>query len=237
MPNPRLSLVVVRDGRPWVIDSSFRRSAAYRRHLTGLKRIPSYEQMLEHLEHLVVRLRRAATIDRTVARTPEEWLARSDEKTDAFFEHVCVQHDLRRSIGYAARFLNTTALYVIGPPHQQELARRASRAIGRLICPPSWRPRGPKRRPVVSASVHATRSALLQKVRQIWKADDDGTERRTELVRHLAALGWQFPSVPVTVGRLPPTRVVDFLISRHAGVGQKRLRRAASAANVELIYQ
>lgn len=169
MPKPLLPIVVVRGGQPWGLNPTFSRSVAYRRHRTSLERIETSVEMLEYLEQLVVRLRRAATIDRRVAATQEEWLRRSEEKTRAFFEQVCVAHDLRRGVGFAARLLNTTTLYGNGLPQEQALAIRASRAIADLLFPPkSSRPRGPQRLPPVSATVHAIRSDFLREVREIW---------------------------------------------------------------------
>ena len=236
MSKPLVPLVVVRGGQPWVLNARFGRSGAYRRHRTSLERIGGYVEMLEQLEDLVVRLRKVATIDRKAAATQEEWLRRSAEKTQAFFEQVCVVHDLRRGVGFAARFLNTTALYGNGLPQQQALARRASRAIGDLLFPPKSRPRGPQRLPLVSATVQAARSDFLREVREIWRVFDV-SERRAALLEHIAVLGWTISSVPFTVGIRPPTRVTDLVLSQHTGIGQKRLRRARVPAIAELIYQ
>lgn len=237
MSKPFVSIAVVRGGQPWVLNSWFSRSVAYRRHRTSLARIERYAEMLEHLEQLVVRLRRVARIDRTAAATQEEWLRRSAEKTQAFFEQVCVAHDLRRGVGFAVRFLNTTTLYGNGLPQEQALARRASRAIGDLLFPPKWRPRGPQRLPPASATVQAIRSDFLREVRQMWRMFDV-SERRAALLKHIAVLGWKISSVPFTIGVRPPTRVTDLVVSQHTGIGQKRLRRAhIPAIAPELIYQ
>jgi len=237
MPKPLVPLVVVRGGQPWVLNATFSRSVAYRRHRTSLARIESYVEMLEYLEQLVVRLRRAATIDRRVAATQEEWLRRSDEKTQAFFEQVCVAHDLRRGVGFAVRFLNTTTLYGNRLPQEQALARRASRAVEDLLFPPKLsRRRGPQRLPPVSATVHAIRSDLLREVREIWRVFDV-SQRRAALLKCIAARGWTIPSVPFTVGMRPPTRVTDLVLSQHTSIGQKRLRRTRIPAIAELIYQ
>jgi hypothetical protein len=204
-----------------------------------LERFESYLEMLDHLEQLVVRLRRVARIDRRVAVSKEEWLRRSAEKTHAFFEQVCVAHDLRRGVGFAGRFLNTTVLYTSGTLQKQALARRASRAIADLLFPPPMsRARGPQRLPPVSASVAAMRSELLREVREIWRVFDE-SERRGALRRHIARLGWTISSsdVPFSVGVRPPTRVTDLVLSKHTGIGQKRLRRARAPAIDELIYQ
>jgi hypothetical protein len=236
MSEPLVPLVVVRGGQPWILNSTFSRSVAYRRHLTSLESIERYLELLQHLERLVVRLRRAATIDRKAAATQEEWLGRSMEKTQAFFEQVCVAHDFRRGVGYASRFLNTTTVYASRLRHEQALARRASRAIKDLLFPPPWRPRGPQRLPRASDTVQATRSDFLRQVRQIWRVCDV-SDRRAALLKHIAALGWHISSVPLTVGQQPPTRVTDLIMSQHTGIGQKRLRRAHVPAIAELIYQ
>jgi len=236
MSKPLVPLLVIRGGQTWILSPAFSRSVSYRRHLKSLERFKCYVDMLQHLEHLVVRLRRVATIDRTRAATQEEWLRRSAEKTQTFFEHVCVVHDLRRGVGYAVRFLNTTTVYGIGGPQEQALGRRASRAIRDLLFPPHRRPRGPQRLPPVSATVQATRSDFLREVREIWRVFDV-SERRPALLKYIAVLGWKISSVPFTVGVRPPTRVTDLVLSQHTGIGQKRLRRARIPAIAELIYQ
>lgn len=237
MSKPLLPLVVVRGGQPWVLNATFSHSVAYRRHRTSLKRIGRYLEVLEHLERLVIRLRRVARIERTAAANEEEWLSRSAEKTEVFFEQVCVAHDLRRGVGFAVRFLNTTTLYGNGLPEEQALARRASRAIGDLLFPPeSRRPPGPQRLPPPSATVQATRSDFLREVREIWRVFDV-SERRAALLKHIAVRGWTISSVPFTVGTRPPTRVTDLVLSQHTRIGQKRLRRAPIPAIAELIYQ
>jgi hypothetical protein len=235
MSKPLLPLVVVRADQPWILRTTFSRSAAYRRHRASLERIETYVEMLEYLEQLVVRLRLAATIDRKRAATQEEWLARSEKKMTAFFEQVCVVHDIRRGIGYAARFLNTTTVHASGTSQQQALAKRASRVVGELLFPPRWRPRGPQKYSRAGASVQATRSTFHQTVRQIWKAHDE-SDRRAELLRHIAGLGWQI-SLPLTIGRRPPTRVTDLVMSQHTGIGQKRLRRTSGSAIAEFIFR
>jgi hypothetical protein len=238
MSKPLVPLVVVRGGQPWPLGAKFSRSAAYRRHLKSLDRFKRYVDMLQHLEHLVNRLGRVATIDRTRAATQEEWLRRSAEKTQTFFEHVCVVHDFRRGVGYAVRFLNTTTVYGTGGPQEQALARRASHAIGDLLFPPTSRARGPRRLPSVSATVQAIRSDLLREVHEIWRVFDE-SERRTALLKHIALLGWTLSSssVPFTIGMRPPTRVTDLVLSQHMGIGQKRLRRAHVRAIAKLIYR
>jgi hypothetical protein len=200
-----------------------------------LERFERYVDMLQHLEQLVVRLRRVATIDRTRAATQEEWLRRSAEKTRVFFEHVCVVHDFRRGVGYAVRFLNTTTVYGNGSPREQALRRRALGAIRDLLFPPHRRPRGPQRLPPAGVTVQADRSDFLAKVRQIWKAGDM-SNRRAALLKHIATLGWEV-SVPFTIGKLPPTRVADLVLSQHTGIGQRRLRRGRAPEIDELVYQ
>ena len=148
MSKPLVPLVVVRGGQPWLLTPRFSRSVAYRRHRTSLERIEGYMEMLEYLEQLVVRLRRAATIDRTIAATQEEWLRRSAEETQAFFEQVCVAHDLRRGVGFALRFLNPRLCTGTACPRNKPGHASITRDRGPVVSPevaPAWSATAPTR--------------------------------------------------------------------------------------------
>ena len=239
MPKPLVPLVVVRGGQPWVLNATFSRSVAYRRHRTSLERIEGYVEMLEYLEQLVVRLRRAATIDRTVAATQEEWLHRSDgEDAGLLRAGVCRARPPERR-----RFRRALSQH-----HDAVRERRAPETSTRHTCITRYRGPvvSPERRAHVvhngshpsAPAVHAIRSDLLREVREIWRVFDV-SERRAALLKHIAVRGWTISSssVPFTVGMRPPTRVTDLVLSQHTGIGQKRLRRARIPAIAELIYQ
>jgi hypothetical protein len=229
MSTSQIPLVVIRGGQPWILGPTFVHSAAYRHHRISRQRLRRSLDVLERLENLVVRLRRVATIDRKPAATREEWIRRSAEKTDAWFEHVCMVHDLRRGVGYVVRFLNTTALYASGTPQQRAFAQRAERVIHELLFRQDWRGRGRRRLAHAPTDVQATRADVLGAVREIWSVCDL-SDRRAALVKVAADRGWHLHDVPLTIGRKFPSRVADWVVRQHTGVGLRRLRRTGVSA-------
>jgi len=56
-------------------------------------------------------------------------------------------------------------------------------------------------------------------------------------MKAIAARDWRVPSLPITVGQKPPSRVADLVVSQHTGIGQRRLRPTGTAAIAQFIYQ
>lgn len=240
-PAPTVPPVIFHSGARFVLRETFAHNATYGAHRRRMEALTSFDHVLTELERLSKRLQRATKIDRTRSADAKQDGRRSRTKGTALYRRLCVAYDLHFRVAYAQRFLNSVAHFDASSSEKsRELARRGQSVVSDLLYRSDWRGQG--RRPAQRSrpsikQLDALRRVLSRQIQRIWRRckHEDVSERQDALKNVLDELNLKSVAVPPEVLKRPPSRVVEFILSKHFGVRQVDTR-PASGPNIELRY-
>jgi len=241
-PAASISGVVFHSGTSFVLREDFGGGARYHSHRRRMERLTSFRQVLEELERISKRLQRASRVDKVPPVDERQVARRSQVKGRVLYRRLCIAYDLHTRVPYAQQFLNTLARYNASSKNWRELATRGIRVVDDLLHRSDWRGQGRRAAPAGRSSgkeIEAIRGTLQQIIRPIWRLHnrEDISERGEALRLALDRSGLSSIVVPRgEVLKRPPSKVVEFIMAEHLGLGQTKTR-ISSKPDIELRHR